>query len=531
MSGASGAAMNVAGLAINIPGVIDVCIKLGTHIADIIAIYRKANAHAEDIAHQFDVKWNNIVDILDGVRIFHMSLGDVLKAEILAILNRLRGLLYEAINEASLAGLGLGYNPTNNPVIQLSTNQAVRFSAYKLKKLKKLLNEAERWENAMFKRLTVIGARLHLAPKLAKKVAVLEASPIPRNPRTSTRQSLQFPQTDVVLPWRPPTDLFVIKFSKVSRSISHPEILVEFRYYDTSVANIVELETNVYGMVKMLKSADARLMSILKCQGVYPSSPPGEPSRFELQYCLPDDLDYPRSLRDLLTDRTVKQLHPLNHRFRLANHLAASVLYVHSGQFVHKCIKPENILIMTKAAAPPTERFPHVLGWPFLVGFDRCRPASAHSGRYGEINLEDSLYQHPTRWGVAAEEAFAMQHDIYSLGVVLLEIGLWRPLVWYNELRGAYEYSDLFTNISETREITTTRTQKPAEIKQRLINIAKEDLPSLVGETYSKVVLSCLEIHDDGMIRNENFGRSEDGDVGTMFIKHVIKKLEGLNVI
>jgi hypothetical protein len=37
------------------------------------------------------------------------------------------------------------------------------------------------------------------------------------------------------------------------------------------MANLPEFETNVYGMVRMLKSADLRLMSILKCEGVYPS--------------------------------------------------------------------------------------------------------------------------------------------------------------------------------------------------------------------------------------------------------------------
>lgn len=436
--------MNVAGLAINIPGVIDVCIKLGTHIAGIIGIYRKANSYAEDIAHKFDLKWNNIVDILEGVNIMHESLDDALKTEIITIIDRLCSLLVEAISEASRAGLGPGYNPVTNPTIRLSTYQTMQFATYKKERLQKLLDHIESWEKSMYQRLTVIGAKT-LVRQLARRITVpvLQPNPIPRNFRASTGQGLQFPQTDVVLQWRPPKDLFGIKYSNISRSISRPDILVEFRYYDASAVDIVELQTNVYGIVKMLKSADPSVMSILKCQGVY-ASQPDEPSRFELQYCLPQDLDYPRSLRDLLTDRSVRKLHPLNHRFRLANNLAASVLYVHSGEFVHKCIKPENILIMTKASAPPEEGFPHVLGLPFLVGFDRCRPANAHSGKYGEIKFEDCLYQHPTRWGVTAEEAFAMQHDIYSLGVVLLEIGLWQPLVWQNEMRGTYEYTDLF---------------------------------------------------------------------------------------
>lgn len=69
------------------------------------------------------------------------------------------------------------------------------------------------------------------------------------------------------------------------------------------------------------------------------------------------------------------------------------------------------------------------------------------------------------------------------------------------------------------------------KVQQRLIDIAKQELPPLVGETYSKVVLSCLEILDNRAIGNGDVLRSLEGDVGTMFIRHVIKKLEGLTVV
>jgi hypothetical protein len=38
-------------------------------------------------------------------------------------------------------------------------------------------------------------------------------------------------------------------------------------------------------------------------------------------------------------------------------------------------------------------------------------------------------YRHPQRWGEKVKWPFTMLHDIYSLGVVLLEIGLWQSLI------------------------------------------------------------------------------------------------------
>ena len=516
---------NVAGLVVNIPGVIDVCISFGNFINNKISIYRNARNHANEIANRFDIMWRNIVDIIRAIRDIEDKLTPDMKVEINQTLNRLRDILAESINTASSAGVFVNCNPT--------TRQAIMLSAHQKKKLEDMVNYGQTWHDEILKRLLVIN---FTQPGLLGAVTRhLQPNPIPPLRRTSSPRPLPSPPAEVVLHLRPPTDLFRLKDSNVFRSISLPYILVELRSYDhLTMGGLPEYEANVYGMVRMLKSADSRLMSILQCEGVYPFLS-GENPRFELQYRLPSDLGHPRSLRDLLTDKSVQKLHPLNHRFRLANHLASSILYVHSGEFVHKTIKPENILMMTKADALPKEQFPHVLGWPFLVGFDRSRPASAHSGKYGEVKLEDGLYQHPSRWGVHAEEAFTMQHDIYSLGVVLLEIGLWQPLVWYNEVLGRFEFADLFNDIFQARDVTIMRNeQKAMKVKQRLLDLAEQYLPPTVGETYANVVAACLKIHEGGMHTNDDFAiptnRANEG-LGTSYIKYVIKKLESLNVV
>lgn len=520
----SGLGWNLAGLAVNIPGVIDVCVQFGNYIITGISTYRNANVHANEIALRFDTMWRNIVDIIGRIKSIEDKLNPDMRVEISQTLNRLRDILAEAINTGSRSGVFLGCNP--------SPAQAMILSAYQKKKLEKLVNYTQMWHDEILKRLLVI---TFTQPGLLEGVTKhLQPSPIPPHRRTNSPQPLQSPPTDVILRSPAPTDLYRIKDSNVFASISQKH-LFEFRPYDQdTMGSLPEYEANVYGLVRMLQSADSRLMSILRCEGVYPSLS-SSTSRFELKYQLPPHLGNTRSLRDLLTDKSALKLHPLNHRFDLANHLASSILYVHSGHFVHKAIKPENILMMTNATASPRHQFPYVLGSPFLVGFDRSRPASAHSGKYGEVKLDECLYQHPSRWGVHAEEAFTMQHDIYSLGVVLLEIGLWQPLLWHNEVLGRYEFSDLFSGIFQAQDVTIMRNeQKAHKVKQRLLDLAQDHLPPTVGETYANVVLACLKIFEDGMQANGDFAsvtNVTEEDLGTSYIRYVIKKLESLTVV
>ena len=149
--------------------------------------------------------------------------------------------------------------------------------------------------------------------------------------------------------------------------------------------------------------------------------------------------------------------------------------------------------------------------------------------------MEDCLYQHPTRWGVVAEEAFTMLHDIYSLGVVLLEIGLWQSLLEWNEDEKCYIFAPFLTDlvVGATKEGKTMRADHRAlKVKERLLEMARIWLPPSMGETYTKVVVACLEVMEGGMVKLNDFDRPNDemGRVGTAYIKYVVSKLENLKV-
>jgi hypothetical protein len=68
-----------------------------------------------------------------------------------------------------------------------------------------------------------------------------------------------------------------------------------------------------------------------------------------------------------------------------------------------------------------------------LVGFGNFRDAEGGTLRSGDTLWEKNIYRHPRRQGQKPQDDYIMQHDIYSLGVCLLELGLWESLLFRKE--------------------------------------------------------------------------------------------------
>ena len=53
-----------------------------------------------------------------------------------------------------------------------------------------------------------------------------------------------------------------------------------------------------------------------------------------------------------------------------------------------------------------------------------------------------------------------------------------------------------------------------------------------MGQIYANVVLAYLNIHEGGMVTNVDFASpTNDEELGTKYIKYVVKKSERLNVV
>lgn len=111
---------------------------------------------------------------------------------------------------------------------------------------------------------------------------------------------------------------------------------------------------------------------------------------------------------------------------------------------------------------------------PYLAGFEYIRPASGSTvGQPLSMGEKTTLYCHPDVQSEPNIE-FGKIHDLYSLGVVLLEIGLWVTA------RGILQQS-------------RSRPSKPIEIRDEYIRKANNHLPLRMGKSYTEAVIACLE--------------------------------------
>ncbi|KAF2964684.1 hypothetical protein GQX73_g8879 [Xylaria multiplex] len=201
--------------------------------------------------------------------------------------------------------------------------------------------------------------------------------------------------------------------------------------------------------------------------------------------------------------------------------------YIHTCGFVHKNIRPENILVFPSG----NDLF---LGQSFLIGFTEFRNENFQTNLHGDAAWHRNLYRHPQRQGALVLERYVMQHDIYSLGVCLLEIGLWRTFVWYpthNDAATPVPSMALGFNCSD-KEFETMQPTGQQRIKEQLVALAEKELPARVGDAYTNIVLSCMGCLDPD---NGTFGTGgvtdEDGiTIGVKFVEHILSRIVEISV-
>jgi len=278
-------------------------------------------------------------------------------------------------------------------------------------------------------------------------------------------------------------------------------------------SDISTMTKDVRTLARKLRHADPLTFGLLQCFGVVRvvDRATRKPVAFDFVFRIPKGMDEPRSLRSQLVAHNLD--HSLSDRFRMAKQLANSVSFLHAYGFVHKNIWPEAILTFKDNVS--------ALGSSFLVGLKTFRMADGKTLRVGDSTWQN-LYQHPRRQGLQPDEDYTMQHDIYSLGVCLLEIGIWESFVCYDN-HGHPSLSRLLDESPHTLHFS-----RPVSVKDRLTTLAREVLPRKMGDRYARIVTTCLTCLDDD---NADFGdvgefHDEDGVlVGVRYIEKVMTPL------
>lgn len=159
---------------------------------------------------------------------------------------------------------------------------------------------------------------------------------------------------------------------------------------------------------------------------------------------------------------------PLEQRFKMALCLCHALQKWHSVNWLHKGIRSDNVLIFQHKTSQYWD-----FANPFLNGQEYARPdLEISSARYVE-DFKDNVYCHPDRQGLP-RESHTKIHDIYSLGVVLLEIGLWQPVSHFQEFQ---------TGIAKLT---------PEQMSKYILSNARSRLHHYMGSDYQAAVIKCL---------------------------------------
>ncbi|KAK2764197.1 hypothetical protein CKAH01_15803 [Colletotrichum kahawae] len=147
------------------------------------------------------------------------------------------------------------------------------------------------------------------------------------------------------------------------------------------------------------------------------------------------------SLKALLDTPSPENLPTLEDRYNAAYALALSLSVIHGMSWLHKSIRSQNVLFPISASGRP------VWSRPYIVGFEFSRPDGVdESSEKPEQSARFNVYRHPKAQGTPGE-GYRRSFDIYSLGVILTEFAMWRP-IWkmYKDGMGSEPFQKALTS-------------------------------------------------------------------------------------
>lgn len=206
--------------------------------------------------------------------------------------------------------------------------------------------------------------------------------------------------------------------------------------------------------------------------------------------------------------RLIGDLQPVpspQERAELALIPAKALLMLHLSYWYHKIIRSHNVTFFA------TEISSVKFNQPYLIGFEfsRANVGDAVKEIPGASN-EFNLYRHPDRQGLPVRPVdntqgtrppYSKKFDIYSLGVVLLEIGLWRRLV--------------SVRAEATKDADYGADTAP-RFREWALNHIVPKLEANMGPVYMEVVRDCLA---------GDLFEGEDGAVAALYT-NVVGQLE-----
>jgi len=265
-------------------------------------------------------------------------------------------------------------------------------------------------------------------------------------------------------------------------------VLVEWKIAEGAMWQ--KISNQVKSLATMLSSPAGKDSQSLICRGYIPWE---ERELYVLVYNVPSPV--PRDAANYWELRTLRALileQPhlsLDRRIKIARTMAEVVLQLHTAGWLHKSLRSDNILFLAPQGSSSSD-FLHTP--PYLVGYEYARPDTTQGAMLTQLpdtELVADLYRHPKARGVSREK-YRTQFDMYALGCVLLEIGLWQYLL---DVKTRYLDPDLDDKITEA-----TRSNKDVDLPS-LLELSNteplyQQLQHCVGEAFADAVVSCISM-------------------------------------
>ncbi|CAI7619084.1 hypothetical protein PCG10_002769 [Penicillium crustosum] len=487
-----------------LPGIIDLCLTYGKDIVTAYKDFKHADEEVEERKLAIDAAWAKTSEQLAFLRRVWDRLSENYRDLQSRMLRHFEKKLEAAVRELSK----LDDQAAKSGSRLLGKSKAAKYALLKKESLDRAIQNLRVWQNEFDTTwyLVLLIADEAIDKALVKRTGTEKLS-VARHVRSALRPE---PQREATV-FLSGSKLQSAKRSEIPYSTSE---VVEIAGGGTFILDsadcssrkdAVTFSKNVRSLAIRLQQVDANGFHLLKCHGVARITDPNTKQllSFDFIFNFPKGCQKPQSLRSHLLSRVT---HSLSDRISLAKQLATSISYIHVLEFVHKNIRPETILIFEGVGSH--------LGPLYLLGFRAFRMADNKTLRLGNSIWSENIYQHPDRQGSNPCVDYVMQHDIYSLGVCLLEIGLWDSLV---SSEGDANGSLAGVNCDPSTF------NRDSSLKDHFMTLAKKQLPIRMGEMYTQVVVNCLTCMDE---TNEDFGDEsefEDGDGILIGVKYIEK--------
>lgn len=307
----------------------------------------------------------------------------------------------------------------------------------------------------------------------------------------------------------------------LTNEVANREVWVEWREASTSRnGSIAERETIIRtaSLAQML-AAQKPHQFLSPTRIGYVDDRAGQ-GRFGWIFAMPEGSDGNTSLRTLRSMLGQSRYRPtLPQRISLAHRLASSLLYLHTVGWLHKAIYSANVIFTGGKGALDIEA-------PVLSGFEYSRPESDETTSRG-LDPRWDIYRWPgIQTDVPRASRSRKTYDIFSLGLLLLEIAHWQPL---HILMSLKRWPDPSPQNARIRGwLLEEEGFPPFQDANPLVG-----LRHVMGDRYWRATQRCILAHGESGMRVEEDGDESQSsgteiELHTAFTDLVVEELKGV---